>query len=83
MPNFLKKILYPEYRKAYKGFCSDCGGLFPLVELQPDPLVRDAIKRYISTGTLDFENAHLDDCYCPTCYAKRFSKAPAKTIRKK
>ena len=74
MSNFLKRILYPEYRKEYKGFCSDCGRAFPLVELQPDPLVREAIRRYISGGTLDFKNAHLDDCYCPECYAKRFGK---------
>ena len=48
-----------------KGYCSDCGRVFPLVELQPDPLVRETIKRYISGGTLDFKNSHLDGYYCP------------------
>ena len=72
MKNLIKPIIYPEYRKQYQGFCSGCGKKFPLVEMKPAPEVRDAIRKFVEGGELDFTGKDIDACYCPECFAARF-----------
>lgn len=72
MKHLLKKLAYPEYRKQYWGICAGCGRRVPLVELQPDPKVRDAVRRYISGEKLDFSGSNLDESFCKECFSKRF-----------
>ena len=72
MKNHIKPLFYPEYRKQYQGFCSVCGKQFPLVEMQPAPEAREAIRKFVEGGELDFAGKDIDASYCPECFAKRF-----------